>query len=149
VNWRAWVELNHRPRPYQRIVVRFYNNPQDHGDCQITRKSCKKWVFVGWVLGWQKSTTSEAFPRHFPEPQCAVARSLAVLPVVPRNEKRIVIQRERRCRLKRGLRRQTEFLRIAVSVCEGGFVPIPLARFLRHLRSHGPKSKLRHGGKQE
>ena len=24
--WWAWVDLNHRPRPYQGSVVRFYNN---------------------------------------------------------------------------------------------------------------------------
>jgi hypothetical protein len=25
-------------------------------------------VFVGWVVGWKKSTNSEAVPIHFPEP---------------------------------------------------------------------------------
>jgi hypothetical protein len=37
--WWAWVDLNHRPRPYQGSVVRFYNNIQDRGDCQTPRKS--------------------------------------------------------------------------------------------------------------
>src|SRR4029077_18072221 len=32
--WVAWVDLNHRPRPYQCSVVRFYTNLQDRGDCQ-------------------------------------------------------------------------------------------------------------------
>ena len=36
--WWAWVDLNHRPRPYQGSVVRFYKNLQDRGDCQSTRK---------------------------------------------------------------------------------------------------------------
>ena len=35
------VGLNHRPRPYQSSAVRFYNNLQDRGDCQTTRKSHK------------------------------------------------------------------------------------------------------------
>ena len=39
--WWAWLDLNHRPRPYQRSVVRFYNNLQDRGDCQTTRESYK------------------------------------------------------------------------------------------------------------
>jgi hypothetical protein len=49
------VDLNHRPRPYQGSVVRFYNNIQDRGDCQTTRKSYKTQVFVGWVVGRKKS----------------------------------------------------------------------------------------------
>src|SRR5260370_18160722 len=31
---RAWVDLNHRPRPYHGSVARFYNNMQDRGDWQ-------------------------------------------------------------------------------------------------------------------
>ena len=52
-NWWAWVDLNHRPRPYQASVVRFYNNLQNRGDCQTTRKSYKTYVFVGWTVGWK------------------------------------------------------------------------------------------------
>src|SRR5215467_12933923 len=37
--WWAWVDLNHRPRPYQTSTVRFHNNLQDRGDCQNTCKS--------------------------------------------------------------------------------------------------------------
>jgi hypothetical protein len=64
--WWAWVDLNHRPRPYQGSVVRFYNNLQDRGDCQTTRKSHKTSHFVGWVVGWKKSTNSETTPHSFP-----------------------------------------------------------------------------------
>jgi hypothetical protein len=39
--WWAWVDLNDRPHPYQDSMVRFYNNLQDRGDCQTTRKSQK------------------------------------------------------------------------------------------------------------
>jgi len=68
VGWWAWVDLNHRPRPYQASVVRFYNNLQNRGDCQATRKSYKTQVFVGWVVGWKKSTNCEAAaPIHFLE----------------------------------------------------------------------------------
>ena len=35
--WWAWVDLNHRPRPYQGCVIRFYKNLQDRGDCQSTQ----------------------------------------------------------------------------------------------------------------
>ncbi len=49
--WWAWVDLNHRPRPYQGSVVRFYNNIQDRGDCQSTRKSYKTSYSVGWIVG--------------------------------------------------------------------------------------------------
>jgi hypothetical protein len=45
--WWAWVDLNHRPRPYQGNVVRFYNNIQDRGDCQTPRKSYKTARSVG------------------------------------------------------------------------------------------------------
>src|SRR5580704_751836 len=58
IEWWAWVDLNHRPRPYQGSVVRFYNNLQDRGDCQTTRKSYKTSHIVGWVVGWKKSTDS-------------------------------------------------------------------------------------------
>jgi hypothetical protein len=50
IEWWAWVDLNHRPRPYQGSVVRFYNNLQDRGDCQTTRKSYKTSVL--WVGLW-------------------------------------------------------------------------------------------------
>ena len=56
--WWAWVDLNHRPRPYQGCVNRFYKvykNLQDRGDCQTPRKSCKTSHFVGWVVGWKIS----------------------------------------------------------------------------------------------
>jgi len=44
------VDLNHRPRPYQASLVRFYNNLKDRGDCQTTRKSYKTYVL--WVELW-------------------------------------------------------------------------------------------------
>jgi len=62
----AWVDLNYRPRPYQDSVVRFYNNLQDRGDCQTTRKSYKTEALVGWVVGWKESTNSETTPHSFP-----------------------------------------------------------------------------------
>jgi hypothetical protein len=52
----AWVDLNHRPRPYQGNVVRLYNNIHDRGDCQTPRKSYKTSHSVGWVVGWKKSS---------------------------------------------------------------------------------------------
>ena len=52
--WWAWEDLNFRPRPYQSSVVRFYNNLQDRGGCQTTRKSNKTSHVVGWVVGWKK-----------------------------------------------------------------------------------------------
>jgi hypothetical protein len=65
-NWWAWVDLNHRPRPYQPSVVRFYNNLQDRADCQTTRKSYKTEALVGWVVGWKEFTNSEQSHIHFP-----------------------------------------------------------------------------------
>jgi len=61
------VDLNHRPRPYPGSVDRFYNNLQDRGDCQNTRKSYKTSQSVGWVVGWKKSTNSVAVHIHFLE----------------------------------------------------------------------------------
>src|SRR5215472_10800515 len=62
--WWAWVDLNHRPRPYQASTVRFHNNLQDRGDCHNTCKSHKTshlWVEL-WVdnlgLGWQLTVTA-------------------------------------------------------------------------------------------
>ena len=55
------MDLNHRPRPYQGSVVRFYKNLQDRGDCQTPRKSCKTAHFVGWVVGWKLARSSEEF----------------------------------------------------------------------------------------
>ena len=40
-----------RPLPSQSVVIRLYNNVQDHGDCQNTRKSHKTALTVGWVVG--------------------------------------------------------------------------------------------------
>ncbi len=37
--WWAWVDLNHRPRPYQCGANRFFNNLQNRGDCQTPHKS--------------------------------------------------------------------------------------------------------------
>jgi hypothetical protein len=54
------VDLNHRPRPYQSSTTRFYNNLQDRGDCQNTRKSYKTSYVVGWIVGWKKSMNSVA-----------------------------------------------------------------------------------------
>jgi hypothetical protein len=62
----AWLDLNHRPRPYQSSVVMFYNNLQDRGDCQTTRKSHKTSHFVGWVVGWEEFTNSEAISHIHP-----------------------------------------------------------------------------------
>jgi len=31
----------------------FYNNLQERGDCQNTRKSHNTSHFVGWVVGWK------------------------------------------------------------------------------------------------
>jgi len=81
--WWAWVDLNQRPRPYQRSVVRFYNNLQDRGDCQSTRKSHKTshfvgWV-VGWVVGWKKSTNSETTPHSFPRTSFWIVSELPVM----------------------------------------------------------------------
>jgi hypothetical protein len=47
------VDLNHRPRPYLSSTIRFYNNLQDRGDCQNTRKSYKTSYVVGWIVGWK------------------------------------------------------------------------------------------------
>src|SRR5882724_12283358 len=52
--WWAWVDLNHQPRPYQSSAIRFYNNLQDRGDCQNTRKSYKTSYVVGWIVGRKK-----------------------------------------------------------------------------------------------
>jgi len=52
------VDLNHRPRPYQGGVVRFYNNLRGRGDCQTTRKSYKTSHIVGRVVGWKESPNS-------------------------------------------------------------------------------------------
>ena len=61
--WWAWVDLNHRPRPYQGSVSRFYNNLQDRGDCQSTRKSHKTYLL--WVGLWVGNARTEcAAIRH-------------------------------------------------------------------------------------
>jgi hypothetical protein len=52
--WWAWVDLNHRPRPYQGSVVRLYNNLQNRGDCQTPRKSYKTSHPVGWIVSWKR-----------------------------------------------------------------------------------------------
>lgn len=42
--------------PCQSIVNRFYNNLQDPGDCQNTRKSYKTAFTAGWSVGWKSSS---------------------------------------------------------------------------------------------
>src|SRR5271168_4510085 len=54
IKWWAWVDLNHRPRPYRRSVVRIYSDLQDRGGCQTARKFYKTAHSVGWVVGWKK-----------------------------------------------------------------------------------------------
>ena len=49
----AWVDLNHRPRPYQGSVVRFYKNLQDRGDCRTPRKSYKAAQNRGFNCGFE------------------------------------------------------------------------------------------------
>ncbi len=73
------MDLNHRPRPYQGSVVRFYNNLQDRGDCQTTRKSHKTSHFVGWVVGWKKSTNSETTPHSFPRTSFWIVFELPII----------------------------------------------------------------------
>jgi len=43
----------------------FYNNLQQRGDCQNTRKSHKTSSFVGWVVGWKF-----AFPYNQEDQPC-------------------------------------------------------------------------------
>src|SRR6185437_6655881 len=70
--WWAWTDLNSRPRPYQRRVVRFYNNLQDRGDCQNTRKSCRTSHFVGWTVGSKKFTNSKQPHVHLLAPRFGI-----------------------------------------------------------------------------
>ena len=49
-------------------MVRFYNNLQQRGDCQTTRKLYKTQVVVGWVVGWKKSAKREASSHSSPRP---------------------------------------------------------------------------------
>ncbi len=49
--WWAWVDLNHRPRPYQGNAVRSYKNLQARGGCPSTCKSHKTTQIVGWIVG--------------------------------------------------------------------------------------------------
>jgi hypothetical protein len=72
--WWAWVDLNHRPRPYQGSVVRFYSNLQDRGDCQTTRKSCKTSQVVGWVVGWKRCAHI-----HLLEPRFCIVSGLPTI----------------------------------------------------------------------
>ena len=46
--WWAWVDLNHRPRPYQRSEVRSYNNLQDRTNCRL---GCG----LGFSFEWARS----------------------------------------------------------------------------------------------
>ena len=43
--------LEPRPRLYQSSLIWFYNNLQDRGDCQSTRKAHKIVHVVGWIVG--------------------------------------------------------------------------------------------------
>src|SRR6266850_6862283 len=63
--WWAWVDLNHRPRPYQGSAVRFYNL-QDRGDCQTARKSYKTAYIVGYFVGWKTPRPPKQPPHSFP-----------------------------------------------------------------------------------
>jgi hypothetical protein len=54
--YKARGDSNPRPLPCQSSRVRFYNNSEDRGDCQSTRKSYKTSHSVGWSVGWKKAS---------------------------------------------------------------------------------------------
>jgi len=54
------VGLNHRPRPYQRSVVGFTTTYKTAGSAKLHGSLNKTAHFVGWVVGWKKSTDSDA-----------------------------------------------------------------------------------------
>ena len=62
---------NPRPLPCQSSQDRFYNNLEDRGDCQNTRKSYKTSLYVGWSVGWQKASLNperqKDISRHLPD----------------------------------------------------------------------------------
>jgi hypothetical protein len=49
------VDSTPRPLPCQSVMIRLYNNSQDRGDCQNTRKSYKTALTVGWSVDWKNS----------------------------------------------------------------------------------------------
>src|SRR6266581_6524868 len=55
--WRAWGDSNARPLPWQSSCIWFYNNLEERGDCQTTRKSYKTSHSVGQVVGWTPGKT--------------------------------------------------------------------------------------------
>jgi hypothetical protein len=46
-------ELDCRLLPSESACIWFFNDLQHRGDCQNTRKSCKKAGVVGWAVGWE------------------------------------------------------------------------------------------------
>ena len=49
--WWAMQDSNLRLLPCESDTIWFYNNLQDRGDCQSSRKSYKTSETVGWVVG--------------------------------------------------------------------------------------------------
>src|SRR5258707_6033366 len=49
--WWGWVDLNHRPRPYQSSAIRFYNNLKTAGTAKIRGSRTRhRMLWVGlWV----------------------------------------------------------------------------------------------------
>jgi hypothetical protein len=45
-------------------VDRFYNNIQQRGDCQTTRKPHKTTRIVGWVVGWKIVSLASGTPHR-------------------------------------------------------------------------------------
>ena len=64
--WWAWVDLNHRPRPYQSSAIRFYNNLQEPRGLPKYAEVAQNIVVCGLDCGLKKSTNFVAimpFPR--------------------------------------------------------------------------------------
>ena len=101
--WWAWVDLNHRPRPYQDSVVRFYKNLQVPRGLPNTAQVIRDHSNCGLKISSRRSARPppRGSPKLWPTVSCVVA--LRGVPPAARRRSRLALTLAEREDISRGI----------------------------------------------